>query len=137
MTLAHHSTDELTLIAEAEFAATPEAASQARHFIIDHLGHGMPRDDIALVAAELLSNAVDHAAGATFTVRLHTGKHFVRITVTHDAGPGRPRARPPVGLATRGRGLLLVDALAYGWATVTNPGGRRHTWTDLPKRRTP
>ena len=135
MTAAHRST-ELMPLAEAEVASTPEAASEARRFLISKLGPGMPGEDIALVAAELLSNAVHHGVGATFHVRLDAGAHVVRITVTNYVGP-RPRSTHlSAELATSGRGLLLVAALACGWASSLVPDGRRRTWADLPKRRT-
>jgi len=97
--------------------------------------------DIAeLVVSELVTNAVQHAkvSGREVETRLiritdDNGATGLRIEV-HDAGDGRPklrRSRPsPPSLATRGRGLLLIDALVGSahWGVSDRLGIGKLVW---------
>jgi anti-sigma regulatory factor (Ser/Thr protein kinase) len=69
--------------------------------------------------AELASNAVVHSnsrrPGGTFTVRAHTSPSRLLVEVEDHGGPWAP---PPITAgpdAPRGRGLLIVAALADVW----------------------
>ncbi|MGW2180833.1 ATP-binding protein [Streptomyces sp. NPDC001732] len=86
-------------------------------------------DDVLLCVSELATNAVLHGVppGRGFRVRLHweQGDGVLRIEV-HDSGDGEVRPRDS-GAAPdeeeRGRGLLLVAALADKWGVgERNPG---------------
>ncbi|MFJ9610829.1 ATP-binding protein [Kitasatospora sp. NPDC101176] len=69
--------------------------------------------DVELCAAELLANALEHAAGPCRVTVRWTG---VRLRVeVMDAGPGLPQRSAPDDMATAGRGLLLVESLAHSW----------------------
>ncbi|ATZ25194.1 Histidine kinase-, DNA gyrase B-, and HSP90-like ATPase [Streptomyces lavendulae subsp. lavendulae] len=89
--------------------------------------------DALLVASELLTNAVRHAATPrdreieTRYVRRSDG---VRIEV-HDACAGQPQARPPEPDADGGRGLFLVEAIADRWAVAARGGPGKQVWAEL------
>ncbi|MGW4892961.1 ATP-binding protein [Kitasatospora sp. NPDC004240] len=88
-------------------------------------------DDVQLVAAELLTNAVRHAGGATALDLAQYGARL-RITVTDpapDAGLPRPGPHRPGRIG--GHGLLIVDRLAPRWGTSPTTGGKT-VWADLP-----
>jgi len=88
-------------------------------------------DDAALLASELVANAVEHAGGeVTLVVEAHDGGLTVRVSDDN--------ARLPVGsdadaasLGERGRGLLVVDAIAGDWGTTRHSTGKS-VWFRLP-----
>jgi len=116
---------------------TPESACAARQMTRQLLGDGHPATEtVQLVVSELVTNAIVHsksgAPGGTVTVALCPGPGGVLVQVRDDGGPSEPRL---VGVAAggtgdgaeHGYGLLLVDALAYRWGTISSPDGRI-TW---------
>ena len=72
-------------------------------------------DDIELVVSELVTNAIRAGADAVhIALQVHHGELELDVT---DDGPGWPRLAQPGELEPRGRGLVLVDALADAWRT--------------------
>ncbi|MFB7447091.1 ATP-binding protein [Streptomyces sp. NPDC056194] len=84
--------------------------------------------DVALVAAELLSNAAKHAGGPLHLAVDHTGD-LLRIAVT-DSDPAPPRRdmHRPEGIG--GHGVFLVEHLARQWGTRPDGSGKT-VWADL------
>jgi len=82
-----------------------------------------PADSAALVAAELVANAVDHA-GTMLSVRLTLTARYLIIAV-RDGSTTPPRLAdgPPAEVAS-GRGLMIVDALARRWGTLAGDEGK-------------
>ncbi|GGT14347.1 hypothetical protein GCM10010222_65380 [Streptomyces tanashiensis] len=84
-------------------------------------------DTAALLATELLSNALTHAdtGSAPCAVRLEVywNGYDLTIAVT-DADPRLPVARASGADEEHGRGLALVDALAACWGTIPLPNGK-------------
>jgi len=78
------------------------------------LGHVERGDDVELCAGELLANAVDHGGGDSMRVRVTTDLRVVRFEV-YDTGRTPPDRVDGDPLRERGRGLLIVAALAYRW----------------------
>lgn len=80
------------------------------------------RVDVLIVVGELLENAYVHAGGAC-QLRLHhvPDPCVVTVAVT-DVGTGEPRPRVPG--RTGGRGLLLVDQLAFAWGVSHHDDGK-------------
>ncbi|MEV0491487.1 ATP-binding protein [Streptomyces atratus] len=75
---------------------------------------------VALVTAELASNAITHGClpGRDFRLTLLLLPHAVRIEVTDTRPDGLPPQPPPGPVPTdagSGRGLLLIDAYANRW----------------------
>ena len=111
----------------------PESASAARELARQVLGDGNPATETAmLLVSELVTNSVMHSKsgepGGSVTVALCEGPAGVLIQVCDGGGPSEPRlAGPPANDAEHGYGLLLVDALADRWGTISSPEGRV-TW---------
>jgi len=83
----------------------------------------------SLIASEFMSNVVDHASTMA-TLRLTLGTRYLTITV-RDGSPAEPVAALNVGpKAKRGRGLMLVDAIAHSWGWVPAEGGKV-VWASL------
>lgn len=81
-------------------------------------------DDAELVVSELVTNAV-RAGARTVQVALDLHRGVLELDVTDD-GPGWPRLVRPGERDPRGRGLVLVDALADRWrAKRVDSGGKR------------
>ena len=79
--------------------------------------------DAAMVITELVANAVDHArTPCTVSLRL---SHGVLSVAVRDARPGSvPRPGPIDPNAARGRGLQMVDALAWAWGVTLHTEGK-------------
>jgi anti-sigma regulatory factor (Ser/Thr protein kinase) len=89
-------------------------------------------DDAALIVTELATNAVLHASSG-FTVDVSSSPHAVRVAV-HDASPARPERRDASPVATSGRGLGIVAALANRWDVESVDAGKT-VWAELHRRR--
>ncbi|MGW3644648.1 ATP-binding protein [Streptomyces sp. NPDC000878] len=88
-----------------------------------------------LVLSELVTNALrvrvpsDRQVGVRIARLLEDG--LLRLEVS-DAGSGRPEVRTPDDEEIGGRGLLLVEALAYRWGVEERAGGIGKTvWVEL------
>jgi anti-sigma regulatory factor (Ser/Thr protein kinase) len=106
------------------FPAVPESTRAARRFVLQAAGDVPPdlRDAIAVMAAELAMNAVQHAR-TQFEVTIERAATTMRVEVT-DSGEDRPTARPmPPPQSLRGRGLPIVDSLADAWGVTPSPHG--------------
>ncbi|UNZ17625.1 ATP-binding protein [Streptomyces sp. 891-h] len=117
--------------------ATPQTAAAARDYArrtIAHYAPAMPADridDLCLVVSELVSNAIRYGTepGDRIGFALVIGAARVRVEV-RDPVRRRPRPRPVSSERTRGRGLLVVAALAESWGTEERPMGKA-VWADL------
>jgi GAF domain-containing protein len=109
----------------------PGAVRTARHFVRDALSESAVKrfaDDAELVVAELVTNAVLHAA-PPLRVTVRASASGVRIDVADGAErpPVRPTANPE---AMTGRGLALVAVLSSQWGFETTGAGKV-VWTEL------
>jgi len=77
---------------------------------------------VELLVSELASNAVAHA-GTPFTVSVQFDDQRIRVEVS-DTGDGVPCVRPPDPLASNGRGLQLLGALADSWGVDSHEPGK-------------
>ncbi|WP_043382973.1 ATP-binding protein [Streptomyces mutabilis] len=130
------------------FSSTPRGARLARHLALHRLDawgvpYGSPvSDTAALLVAELAANAVTHGRvpGRDIEVRLRLDAYTLRIDVSDSRGERRPRGPESTAAVTpeaeRGRGLLLVDALADRWGVFDRvPVGKTvRAELDLPPR---
>ena len=115
------------------FQWSGRSPGQARHFVIDTLAAWGCRallDDAALIASELATNAVLHARTEFTVVVSRRPGGNIRIAV-RDTSLARPRPRRAGPLATSGRGLRLVEALAADWGADVLPDGKV-IWAELP-----
>jgi anti-sigma regulatory factor (Ser/Thr protein kinase) len=121
---------------------TPESVRAARRMVRQVLGDGHPAaETVQLAVSELVTNAIMHsrsgAPGGTVTVALCLGPDGLLVQVRDDGGPSEPRltsaAPGPEDGAERGYGLLLVDALADRWGSISSPDSRV-TWCRIGLR---
>ena len=90
------------------------------------------RDNVLLLASELVTNSVIHARSACrLSVHL-TGAGTVRLEA-HDLDPSPPHPADCSNgdVAESGRGLFLVEAIAADWGHCTNPAGGKSVWCDI------
>ncbi|WP_250031420.1 ATP-binding protein [Paractinoplanes maris] len=92
-----------------------------RDWGLPHLLH-----DASLTASELAANAVEHA-GSDFVVTLSRQADRLHVAV-QDGARAFPRLHRPAAAGPaatpRGRGLLLVDAVAAAWGAMPTRGGK-------------
>lgn len=112
------------------FSSTPRGARLARHLVVHRLeAWGIPygsqkSDAVALLVSELAANAITHGLvpGRDFEVLLSLDRYTLRIDVSDARGERRPGpfmgGATGVGVPDRGRGLLLVEALADRWGVI-------------------
>lgn len=117
------------------FEPTLTAAAAARRFVDDVLrawGLGALLPEAELVVSELATNAVVHT-GKRFTVGLsRAGGDGVRVAVS-DASPTAPTMRQSDPLATNGRGIRIVAAVAQEWGLEIAADGKT-VWAVLVPR---
>jgi anti-sigma regulatory factor (Ser/Thr protein kinase) len=112
----------------------PAAIGRARHEVEDALA-GADVDestsgDLMLLVSELVTNAVRHARGEAFEVRLQVQPDVLRLEV-HDHGTGfEPRIKPSDD-GCGGYGLYIVDRLADRWGVERDAGGT--IWLELDR----
>lgn len=81
------------------------------------------RDDVTLIASELVTNSVRHAPGREIRVRLTREVRGVLLEVWDSSDAMPQRKRDEDGLS--GRGLPIVEALALGCGAYrTEPHGK-------------
>ncbi|HVV77424.1 MAG TPA: SpoIIE family protein phosphatase [Mycobacteriales bacterium] len=86
-------------------------------------------DDVALIAAELIANALQHG-GPPVSVVVEGDAERIRIEVS-DGNP-RPPVRPaPNPTNMTGRGLALIDALAVEWGVEPDSGIGKVVWAEI------
>jgi anti-sigma regulatory factor (Ser/Thr protein kinase) len=118
-----------------QFAATHAASSSARAFLratletweLDGLG-----EVTELLTSELVSNVTRHV-GSPMTVRALRGPSRIRVEVDDDSRTA-PVLRHPSAHEPRGRGILLIDALADEWGTELRDHGKT-VWFEIDATR--
>lgn len=79
---------------------------------------------MVLLTSELATNAVQHSAsgqGGRLAVVISHAPGRVRVTVCDNGSASHPTVAVTDGLATSGRGLILVDCLADRWGYAGGP----------------
>lgn len=110
----------------SRLAARPVAASQARYLVLAAIGSWdspVDRDVAILLASELVTNAVQHAAGSSITLVISCSLGQFRVEV-HDTSDGTPVVVDARADAETGRGLMLVATLADDWGFYRTPSGK-------------
>ncbi|MDQ2751017.1 MAG: MEDS domain-containing protein [Pseudonocardiales bacterium] len=117
------------------FAPGLDAPRAARWFVLETLrawGDEALVQDAALIVTELATNAVLHTR-SDFIVDISTWPDAIRIAV-HDASTARPARRDVSMVATSGRGLSIVAALAHRWDVQSRDSGKT-VWAELGRHR--
>ena len=118
------------------FPPVTASTTAARQFVLQAAGAAPADvlDAIAVMAAELVMNAVQHAR-TEFEVTVERTGSALRVEVA-DSGDGSPVAEPmPPPRSPRGRGLPIVDSLADAWGIIPSARGQgKSVWfqIDLP-----
>lgn len=109
----------------------PETPARARRFVNEALGRWHCEhlaDEALLLTSELVTNAVIHARSEVDLTVTQNGSR-VRVEVADDdPRPVAPAEREI--LASGGRGLCLVQALAQDWGVRPRPAGKS-VWFEL------
>lgn len=107
-------------------AAAPAEARAVVRAACEDWSADVAQDAAALVASELVSNAVQHArGGCRLSVSIEPDGLHVRV---RDYARGRsPRPRPVDAARAGGRGMHLVVTLATDWGVQEHPDGKT-TW---------
>ncbi|MEE4492257.1 ATP-binding protein [Streptomyces sp. BE230] len=120
------------LMLESANESAREARDHAREFVRYHLPEVGPdhTDDVVLVVSELVTNGIRYGAepGDFVLLVLDADDRRTRVEV-HDAARRRPRRRTESVERERGRGLLIVDALAT-WGIGERPMGK-YVWAEV------
>ncbi|MFE7133809.1 ATP-binding protein [Streptomyces sp. NPDC057638] len=124
-----------------ELPARVEYVSRARKLARERLHHwgigGDTHDTALLVVSELVTNAVVHSGSHLITCELVNSVKQLRISV-RDQGcaPTGPHVCQTRAAEERGRGLLLVEAVASAWgAHAIHQGSGRIVWAELAHQR--
>lgn len=122
---------------EAMLPCAPQSARSARNLVTIVLSVWALDDlaeDAASVVGELVANAARHTSGSRLRVSItRPGERLVRVAVT-DHSPELPVLLSPDPQDERGRGLVLVAALAETWGATPLRRGKR-VWAELRSTR--
>lgn len=85
--------------------------------------------DALVVVSELVSNAIEHGGGdPVLELHRHGDRVLVRVS---DDDPRVPRVQQFDLTARRGRGLMIVQAMAHRWGHEQD-AGRKWVWAEMP-----
>src|SRR4051794_3685530 len=113
----------------------PDAVRGARQFVADQLSgtDGAEfADDAALVASELLANALQHGAPPVI-IRVAAEEGRVRVEVQDGSRRAPVRTKLSADNMT-GRGIALVEQLSVAWGVRIEPGDGKTVWCELAAR---
>ena len=116
-----------------KFEPKPLNVRAARDFVADALeeqGFDGDTEIVLLLASELVTNAVRHAA-TPFEITVDVGRDRVKVAVIDGDVDHGPRVRQPGPDDTNGRGLLLVDQLSAVWGS-DRIGRGKSVWFTFP-----
>ena len=106
------------------FGRRPEEVPAARRFVRESLAGHPACADAELLACELVTNAVQHAAGAGWvTVTVLRRGDVVHVDVIDDGRSGLPHWREATGQDEGGRGFQLVNEIAQRWGFLRERAG--------------
>jgi anti-sigma regulatory factor (Ser/Thr protein kinase) len=102
---------------------TPDQVRNARLIIATILGDAHPCiDDAVLLASETATNAIRHSEsawpGGEFALTVEHTEAWVRVTVRDDGSCTVPCLCPVTGTADHGRGVKLLDVVAFRWGLL-------------------
>jgi Histidine kinase-like ATPase domain len=128
----------MCLRVECQLNCEADSVRAGRHFVANTLaGWGLEgdgpaartRDDVLLVASELLSNAVKACTRLIF-LRIDGHRDHIDIAVGDDnPTPAAPKSADLE--STGGRGLAIVGALSDTWGQLQHDGTSKRIWARI------
>jgi histidine kinase-like protein len=113
------------------FGRRPDEVPAARRFIREALDGHPAAHDAELLACELVTNTVQHAADAGWvTVAVSRRGAIVHVDVMDDGQTGLPHWREATGEDEGGRGFQLVNEIAQRWGFLRERA-RTCVWFEL------
>ncbi|ACU77406.1 putative signal transduction histidine kinase [Catenulispora acidiphila DSM 44928] len=116
------------------FAGRPECLSEVRCFILAVLGDCDTAHVVALIADELVANAIKHTAsggpGGELVLRLTRFADRCRVRVDDQGGSTMPAVRVAEDDEEAGRGLTIVALLSAHWG-VDGDEKARSVWAEI------
>ena len=114
----HARTDE---VAEKAFSCAPEQVGVARRWAAAvYRDAGADPDSCYLLVSEMATNAVVHARGEKFRIRIHREALWIEVW---DESTSLPQQREHDEMAQDGRGLELLDLLTEEYEVVLGDTG--------------
>lgn len=107
---------------------TPGQARQVTRQAVAEAGWRGDAEGAVLCASELVANAIKHTGEVT-RFEVIVSPSGLRVEVD-DEGAGEPAARPVSRATSSGRGLLIVEALAYRWGVLRHESGKT-VWFEM------
>jgi serine/threonine-protein kinase RsbW len=113
------------------------AASVVREMLTDRLGDSTPADtmhDLHLLATELVTNAVLHAAvgeADTLEMQVAATPETVWVSVTDPGSDTSPEVQVLDLSVPGGMGLFLVEQISRAWGVERTPDGSNRVWFEL------
>lgn len=112
------------LIAAITVPLKPGSPGRVRVFLEESLRlDAMRKAEAALLATELVTNAVQHGNATSAEIRIESNGPLVRIDVNHPA-------ERPIEATRPGFGLTLVERMSHAWGHH-HAGGRVHVWFEV------
>ncbi|WP_322767508.1 ATP-binding protein [Frankia sp. Cr1] len=115
-----------------QLPAVPQSAAKARAALAEMLLRMQLADlvdDASLLVSEMVTNAIIHGSGDQI-LRADFTAGRLRVTVDDQNSTLISRQSDTREEDERGRGLMLVDALAHAWGVEAMPTGKR-VWFEL------
>ncbi|MGW3123579.1 ATP-binding protein [Streptomyces sp. NPDC001107] len=120
---------------QLDYTPVPRSVALARHRaarLVTEWGYPHLAGDVALVASELMTNALLHGSLRDRLIRLRiiATAATLRVEVSDPRGERLPCPRDATGEEQFGRGLALVGALADGWGVAPRVGVGKTVWAE-------
>jgi anti-sigma regulatory factor (Ser/Thr protein kinase) len=118
------------MVRDLELPRSLEASRRARGALASWYAADLPKEELdaaALLASELVTNAVVHGTGR-IQMRADLDENRLRIEVMDEGGGFEHTVREVSFEELGGLGLLIVDAIASRWGIYD---GSTHVWTEI------
>ncbi|MGW5562405.1 ATP-binding protein [Streptomyces tendae] len=120
---------------QLDFLAVPKAVPELRRAVAEYLGEDGAGAcaDVQLCVTELVANVIRHVGeAAPVRVRVSSSGGRTRIEVTDPASDALPSLRHADTDDESGRGLSLLDAVAWRWGVDRGgPGEGKTVWCEV------
>jgi anti-sigma regulatory factor (Ser/Thr protein kinase) len=120
---------------KVDLPAKEQAAATARRVlqqVLSSWGRAQLLEDAGIVASELVTNAVQHAAnGGQLRLDVEIDANGRLSIAVNDGSDQLPTLQEPVVDAEAGRGLRIVAQLSSRWGVEPRPGRGKRVWAEL------